>query len=158
MAERKRATTPKGGAAAPMENDFSADEVAEFFDRLDEINNRKNADVASANSDMSGVYDSMAEKFSIDKEAANFLWARHNAEIRFENRAKKGDVKTRRAFERFAKACEGTPLGDWASQAAGQIPEVAKSSTTRSTAPAPASAKGEKTDAEADADADKVKA
>lgn len=131
MATRKRATAPKTGDGPP-DNDFSADEAAEFFDKLDEINDRKNADVASANSDMSGVYDDMVTKLGVDKESAKFLWARHNAENRFEKRAAKGDVKTRKSFERFAKACEGTPMGDWALQAAGQIPEVAKSTSTRS--------------------------
>lgn len=150
MAPRKQAATPKAGE--PVNNDFSMDEAVEYFDRLDEINDRKNADVASANSDMSGVYDSMVEKLGIDKEAAKFLWARHNAENRFQKRAAKGDVKTRKSFERFAKACEGTPMGDWALAAAGQITDTATTvsrSTKKKDEPAAAPAaqsEGEKSD------------
>lgn len=152
MANRKKGATPQTGDA-PRLNDFSADQVAEFFDRLDEINERKKTDVASANSDMNGVYDSMAEALGIEKEAAVFLWNRHNAEQRFQKRAKKMDAKQIKSLERFAKACDGTPLGDWAGEAAKLASETNTSSTRSTTqSAAPKTAAGEKTDAEADAE------
>lgn len=154
MAGRKKAVTPKAGEGDPRQpNDFTKDEVAEYFDKIDEINERKKTDVANANSDINSVYDSMVENLGIEKEAAVFLWNRHNAEQRFQKRAKKMDAKQIKSLERFGKACEGTPLGDWAHEAATLAAETNKSSTksTRQTS----GPEADQTDAEAEAEGEK---
>lgn len=115
MATRKKGGE-KGGTPSG-DNDFSADEAQEFFDKLDEINERMREDAAAGRGDMNAVYDEMVAKLGVDKESAKFLWGRHSAEQRFAARAKKMDPATRKSLERFSSQMEGTPFGDFAAQA-----------------------------------------
>jgi len=99
-------------------NDFSNDDAQQYFDRLDEINARMREEAASGRGDMNAVYDEMVDDLGVTKESAKFLWARHAAERRFQNKAKKMDKVDRQSLERFADSMDGTPFGDWAKDAA----------------------------------------
>jgi hypothetical protein len=115
MAGRKKGGE-KGGTPT-LDNDFSADDAQEFFDKLAEISNRMKEDAAGGRGDMNAVYDAMVAKLGVDKESAKFLWNRHSAEERFRERAKKLDTASRKSLERFASQMEGTPFGDFATMA-----------------------------------------
>lgn len=108
-----------------VDNDFDLDTAQAYFDRLDEINDRMRDEAAAGRGDMNSVYDEMVDDLGVTKESAKFLWARHAAERRFRNKAKKMDKVDRQSMERFAESMDGTPFGDWAKEAAELSEEAA---------------------------------
>lgn len=119
-AGKKRASA--ADKAAEREQRSNAPTQAEFdayFERLHEINDRMDEDMATHRGDMNAVYEEGAKTLDLTKDAFAAAFKRDRKRVKDEKKFSKADTRTRDSLLKVATAYgEDSPLGQWAMQMA----------------------------------------
>lgn len=121
MAKRKKPDAATEEAARA--NGLDADQLQEYFDAIQEITDRMEAQNGAARSEIKDVYEKACDATDLPKRVLTHLVALERARIRRERKESKKFEKTDRdAFEMVAEAFGAeSPLGAFAKECADRI-------------------------------------